>query len=451
MGKPVWNVAVLCLFVASSAWCAGCSSAAGSPDGEAADQGGQTRAHLTRVKTVTPERAKLARTTRQPATVHAYYKAELYAKVTGYVEQVRADIGQRVKAGEVLATISVPELEKLREKQQAVIAQLEADEKRAAAGVAVAKASVEAAQAALEQAQADLATAEAEAKASQIEYDRVKELVERKAVAERLADEALKRYESAQAARQGAQAAVASARADLSVARARLAAAEADLVAATARKAVAAKELEEIEARLAYTTLRAPFDGVVVERHVDPGDLVREGGGAAGADNAPLFVVAQIDRVRVRVVVAENQTPWVNVGDPVTVVVSSMPNKPFRGKVDRIARSLDVSTRTMVVEVDLENPDGRLMPGMYGEATIELESRDNALVLPASAVYYDEQGHSQVFVVDANNKVHAVDVTTGLDDGKRIEIVSGLSDDARVIDAMVGRPQPGEQVLVEND
>ena len=427
--------------------CAGCSTQAtmSAQAEESEDQ------DLVTVKAVSPERTSLSRTTTQPATIHAYYHAEVYAKVSGYLEELNADIGDQVDAGTVLGTIAVPEMVKSREKQEATIRRLQAEEKRAAAEITVAEANIESAQAALEQARADVGGTDAQLKAHGIEYERVNDLVENKAVAARLRDESLERYESAQATKLAAEAAVGSASADLGVARAKLEAARADLDTTRALTDVALKELEELDALMSYATLRSPFEGVVTERHADPGDLIRNAPSSSGPDSPPLFVIAELDKVRVRITVPENQAPWANEGDAVTLVVPALPDRKFEGKIDRIARSLDQSTRTMTVEADLPNPDRVLLPGMYGEATIELDKKAGALILPAGAVRYDEEGNSRVYVVDENNTITVAEVSTGFDDGKRIEILSSLDENARVIDAMVGRLAPGQSVRIQGD
>jgi len=340
--------------------CAACSSQlATSAQAEPSATGGESEQRANDdsvpVRVLSPERTSLRRTTTQPAAVHAYYQAELYAKVGGYLEKLGADIGQEVDAGEVLGTIAVPEMVKSREKQEATIRRLQADEQRAAAQITVAEAQAESARAALEQARAGVSAADAQLKADRSEHERVSNLVENRAVAERLRDESLQRYESAQAAKLGAEAAVVSANAELAVAAAELQAARADLTAARTRTEVAAKELEELDALMAYATLRAPFRGIVTQRNADPGDLIRNAP-SSGPDSPPLFVIAEVDKVRVRITIPESHTPWVDEGDAVTFVAQALPGRPFRGKIDRIARSLDHSTRTMTVEVDLPNP-----------------------------------------------------------------------------------------------
>ncbi|MCH7688948.1 MAG: efflux RND transporter periplasmic adaptor subunit, partial [Planctomycetes bacterium] len=158
---------------------------------------------------------------------------------------------------------------------------------------------------------------------------------------------------------------------------------------------------------------------------------------------------------RVRIAIPENDAPWANVGDPVTLQMRAMPGQTFPGKISRVARALDESTRTMLIEVDLPNADGALLPGMYGEATIILEEIADALVLHAGAVRYNETGDSFVYVVDSVvdnvGTIRIVDVTTGLDDGKQIEITDNLDENDRVVDAMIGRLQAGQKVQVEEE
>ena len=390
---------------------------------------------LVTVKTLSPQKTSLRRTTKQPATIHAYYQAEVYAKVAGYLKQLHVDIGQQVDAGTVLGTIAVPEMVKSSERQQATVDRLRADQKRAEAEITVAEANVESADALLVQAKAQL-------KADEIEYERVRKLAEQRAIAERLRDEALNRYEAAEAA-------VASAKANQRLADAKLKAAGADFDSAEAQTKVAQKQGEELDELIKYATLTAPFKGVVTQRNADPGDLIRNAPTPSRRDSPPLFVIAQLDKVRVCVQVPERDAPWANHGDPATLTFQALPGQSFPGTVSRVAGCLDESTRTMTVEIDLDNPAHKLLPGMFGQATILLEEHDS-LVLPASAVRYDETGRSYVYVIDPDDRVQVVDVTVGLDDGLVIEITAGLTGTERVVDAMLGRLKPGQKVRVQD-
>ncbi len=147
----------------------------------------------------------------------------------------------------------------------------------------------------------------------------------------------------------------------------------------------------------------------------------------------------------------ENDAPAADVGDAAHVTLRAIPGKVFEGKIDRIARGLDPSTRTMLVEIDLPNPDRRLLPGMYGETTIDLDQKPDALTLPAGTVRYDQKGQAFVYVVDDQNQVQIVNITTGLDDGNRIEISDGLKGSERVVAPMIDRLSSGQTVRVQSE
>ncbi len=271
------------------------------------------------VSVVKPERKTLRRTATQPATVSAYYEAEIYAKVAGYLTELKHDIGDEVKAGDVLGIMSVPELDKQKERQQAEVRKLEADEKRAEAEVQVAKSMQTAADSEWKQAQAEVGKSEALVSADRRELVRTRDLVQRQSVADRLLDESQKRFESSEAAQKAAEAAVSSAEARLTVAKSKIAAAEAERDSAQAQTDVARKQLEELQTMIDYATLKAPFAGIVTARNVDLGDLVRNTQTSSAENREPLFSVAQVDTVRVRVQIPENDAPWANAGDAVSI------------------------------------------------------------------------------------------------------------------------------------
>jgi HlyD family secretion protein len=401
------------------------------------------------VTAVAVTRADLTRTTTQPATVHAYFEARVYAKVSGYLKELRVDIGQKVEAGEVLAVIDVPEMAKQCERQQRVITQLEAEERRAQAEVELARANVTAAQAQQDEARANVEKADAQLAADQAECNRVEDLVQRQSLEGRLLDEARARLDAAKAARSAAQAALASAAANVDVYNARVAAADADQATAEAETEVARKQFEELDDMLRYATLTAPFAGVVVQRGVELGDLVRNTQTASDA-REPLFTITQIDQVRVRIAVPEDDAPWADPGDEVAVRLTALSGRPIHGQITRVAHALDPSTRTMLVEMDVQNPDLKLIPGLYGEGTISLEAVAGALVLPAGAVRHTETGDSYVYTVDNAGTVHIASVQTGLDDGNQIQITSGLSEGTQVVNAIIGRLEEGQKVRVRS-
>jgi len=400
------------------------------------------------VDIVTAQQTTMERTTTQPATVHAYYETRVFAKAAGYLAELNVDIGTLVKKGDVLAVLRIPEMAKQRETKLAVIQRLQADERRAAAQVTVAEAGIVSYQAKQEQAKAVVGKADAELAALRVELSRVKDLVKQQAVTDSLQDETQKRHDAAVAQRAAAQAGVTSAEAELALANAQREAAGADLDVAKSETDIARRELDELDELMKYATLTAPFDGVVTQRNVDPGDLARNTQSGSGDAGSPLFLIAKIDQVRVRVAIPEHDVSFANVGDTAEIALQALPDQSLQGTITRVTGVLDEHTRTMMVEIDMPNADGKLRPGMFGQAKITLAPPSNTLTLPANAVRFDEHGNSYVFVVDASNQVAIAEVETGLDSGKHIEITGGLSDDKRVVGPLLRRLKAGQKVTV---
>ena len=341
------------------------------------------------VQTVTPERRDLVRETTQPAIAQAFYSADLGVKVTGYVESVPVDIGDKVNKGQALAVIAAPEMIEQRNA-------LKAEEQELYTGVQA---------------------AEANLTAVESETSRIQDLVRKGSVTNKAGDEA----------------------------RNRLIASQAQVAAAKARVGTAAARLAEIDALIAYATITAPFDGVVTFRAVDPGDLVQAAGGSKGGET--LIRVAQVDKLRVVTHVPESDAVWLDVGDAVELEFDAFPGKVFNGSIARTSGSLNGSTQRMQAEVDLDNRKGQLLPGLYGRAKISLEKKPGALVLPAGAVRFG-QGPSHVYVVNGSTVKHQT-VSIGLDHGEWVEIVSGLSGNEQVVNGMLGRLADGATVTIK--
>ncbi len=402
------------------------------------------------VTLIAAQQTALKQTTTQPASVHADFEAKLQARVSGYLCELRVDIGDEVKANEILARISVPELDRRFEAQQQKVARLRAEAKRAHAGITLAEAELAAAKAEEDQARAQVTKAKAQLTAEQAEFDRVQELVQRNSVASRLLDETRNRREAARAAQQAAQASVTAATSKVRLAEARQVAAAADLETAQAAVGEADKQLAELAAIHDFATIRAPFPGVITARHVDLGDLVQKMDQAGPTPSRPLLKIAKLDKVRVRVSLPENDAVHADTGDSVRIRFRALPGKPRVGNISRTARGLDTATRTMLVEIDLDNPDRDLLPGMYGEATITLSEQQSAMVLPHDVVRYDEQGHAYVFVVDALDTLQSMPIRVGSDDGNLVEIRSGLTGTESVVGPSVQRLRSGQRVRLPN-
>jgi RND family efflux transporter MFP subunit len=187
----------------------------------------------------------------------------------------------------------------------------------------------------------------------------------------------------------------------------------------------------EIEAQMTYATIEAPFDGVVTSRTIDPGDMVYQASSPKGGDQ-PLLRVAKLDVIRVKTSVPERDSAWVDVGDRATVAFDALAGTVFAGEVARISEALDPGTRTMLVEIDLPNDDGRIRPGYYGQTRIVLENREGVLALPTAAVRMDD-GSPHVYVATQDDSARRLRVEIGVNDTDWIEITSGLTGNERVV------------------
>lgn len=435
-------------YILTSAFAVGLALCAGGCRQVSSVANDQARATPVSVDVLSAQPTTMEKTVTQPATVHAYYETRVFAKAAGYLTELNVDIGSTVKAGDVLAVIGIPEMDKQREAKLAVIRRLEANERRADSQLAVAKASTASYQAKLDKTKAEVGKADAELVAARVELDRVKDLVKQQAVANRLEDEARKRFEATTAEKSAAEAAVGSAEAELVLGEAQADAVAADLDVAEAMTDVARRELDELDELIKYAQLVAPFDGIVTQRNVDPGDLVRNTQSGSAADGRPLFVVTKLDQVRVRVAVPERDVPLASVGDRAQITLQALPGQVFEEPIARIAGVLDEQTRTMLVEIDLPNPSGQLRPGMFGQATISLAPPGDTLTLPVNAVRFNEHGDGYVFLVNASNQVEIAEVETGLDNGVHIEITAGLAGGEQVVGPLLRRLKPGQTVHV---
>lgn len=388
------------------------------------------------------------KTTVQPATVHPYFSAEIRSKVSGYVTSIAADIGDYVTAGQTLATLDVPELVMQRDVLQAKLDRARAEESQVDAGIQLAAADVDAAKAKAEQAKSQSESAEATLSGMQAEFDRTKDMVDRQSLQPRMLDEATMKRDSAKAQLNAASSSIAAAYADVTVAEAKQLAAKAAFAAAKADTEVAAKQLAEINVLIAYAKLKAPFAGVVTQRNVDIGDLVDTATNTAAGN--PLLVLHQIDKVRVHIPVPESDAAMVSRGDAIALTFPSFTGETINATVTRVTQSLDPQTRTMMVESEIENADGKLIPGMFGQATITLGGKIAANMLPARSVRFDSTGNAYLYVIGDDDTVSVVSVETGIDDGRSIEVV-GIDAGVRVVDANLTRLASGQKVTLLDD
>jgi RND family efflux transporter MFP subunit len=353
-----------------------------------------------RVEVVRPRRVTVAQRLQTNATLEAFEEADLFAKVSGYLSDVRVDIGDHVKAGQVLAVIDVPEMEK---------------------ELAEAKAQLESKQSSLESARRQLDHYKANITLQEALLRRREELGGAgHFISDRVLDEV---------------------RANAEIAKADLSVAEANRALAANQVDVAAATVEKIKTLLAYTQIVAPFDGVVARRLVNRGDLVQAATATRTTPSAgSLFTVQRIDTIRVFCDVPENDVPHVHIGDPAIVKPSGFDGEPFFGKVTRFSLRLDPETRNMRTEIDLSNPDERLYPGTYAEVSLEMDRRPDALTVPAAAVGSDGDGNFVYTITD--NRITRRAIKIGLTDNGRIEVTAGLSEETPVVATIKGVPPP---------
>lgn len=195
--------------------------------------------------------------------------------------------------------------------------------------------------------------------------------------------------------------------------------------------AKASKHLRDSrKSMLEYTKVSAPFDGTITARFADPGAFIPAATGSA-TQTVPFFTVMDLSTVRVYVSVPQEASLWATNGIPAVLTARELPGREFRGSITRTTTVLDPSTRTLLVEIDLPNPDLVLRPGMFVTVALHLEERPNVLALPPTALVSDKNGKS-VFVVE-NGAVRQVPVKVGLDDGVWVEITEGLQEHMEVV------------------
>jgi len=332
-----------------------------------------------------------------------YQQVDLHAKVSGYIRWIKVDIGDRVRQGEVLAVLEVPELQDQVEGAQAEVRHSQSDITRA---------------------QSEVVSAESTYSAVHAEYTRLEEASKERPglIAEQELDDA--RAKDQQAAAQ-------------------VGVAKASLDAMQQQLGVSRASRSRLETLSRYEQIIAPFTGVVTKRYADAGSLIQ-----AGQDNntqtLPVVQVAESDVLRLRMPVPESDVPYIQVGGDVQVKVNAT-GHTFAGKIIRFSRALDTNTRTMLTEVDVPNHDLSLNPGMYAETTIQLQQKEGTLILPAQAVVQNGD-QSYVLVVDATNHVEKRSVTLGIQTSNRVEITGGLQAGDNVIAAGQMGYQPGEVV-----
>lgn len=415
-----------------------------------ADRGMATAESLDRVTAGLPVRKTLRLFTEQPGRVVAFEETPILSKLPGYVESVHFDIGDRVEKGQLLVQIHAPEYSDQLEQKRGLLGQAEAEIKQAEAALVAAEAAVNSSQAMVLQAEAGIGRTDAEYARWESELERMQQLVAKGSVTPKLADETTSKFEAADAARKEAQASIESAKARQREAEANVLTARADIDAAHAKLKVAQSEIAQAETMVSYTALAAPFDGFVTSRRVDAGHYVQPAG---ASDAEPLMTIANVAKARVFVNIPESEAGWVDAGfedleagDPVTLFSASLPGGKVDSRVTRTSRQLDPQSRTLSVEIDLENRELKLLPGAFVTAKILLEQRDDVLTCPIGAVVKEADSTRCCVVVDG--KIQHRPIELGLRVGDEVEVQSGLDGSETVVFLRAAALQNGQAVEV---
>lgn len=313
-----------------------------------------------------------------PGTAYGFVQSPIYARATGYVHAWYADIGAHVKAGQLLALLDTPELD--RELSQAV-----AQQKQAAAGLALARTTAL----------------------------RWRDLRANDAVSQQDYDNREGQYQQA--------------------------------IANTAAAQANVERLQQLEG---FKRIVAPFDGTVSQRNIDVGDLIVSGNqGAGGSTDKALFMMSQVNPLRVYVQVPQSDTPDIHVGDHIEITQGEFAGRHFDGVITHTAGAIDIATRTLQVEIRVPNPDSQLLPGAY--VLVHIPTRENGrLLVPGNALLFRKEGTS-VAVVRNDNTIDIRAIHIARDLGKTLEVDQGVQSSDRVVlnpgDAM----ESGDHVVVE--
>lgn len=357
---------------------------------------------LPRVAVVAVKPGEATRVLQLPGSVEAITEAVIHARADGYLKRRLVDIGDRVRAGDLLADIESPEL---------------------AEQIQQGEAAAERTRAAVRQAQASLEQARANSQLADVTAGRWATLVEKGVLSRQDGDE----KQSARRARA----------ADLSAAEANIAVADSALHGAEADH----RRLLQLQV---FRQVRAPFDGVVVARYADVGDLVTAG---SSVSVAPLFRVAAVDRLRVQVFVPQGDAGGVRVGQSCDIELRDVPGVRLKGEVTRTAGALDSALRTLQVEIVVDNRDGRVLPGMWASVRIASTRQNPPPLIPSAAFRTGEEG-PRVAVVDEEGVVRLQPVRLGRDTGSLVEVLEGLAPGQRVVTTITDDVVEGARVEV---
>jgi HlyD family secretion protein len=391
------------------------------------------------VKVVHPKKGALERLSTQPGSIQAYESVRLFAKVPGFLKSQNVvtakgerplDIGDRVKSGQPLAVVDVPELESQLKRNKAGIKLALSRVDQMKARVNSAEANLDAAKAAVTRAEAKERSDAAWVRYRSLQFARMEKLFKSNSIEEKLVDEYKDYLDASIQTEFSSKEAVTANKAKVVAGQAKIEETKADVEAAKAEVEVAEAEYEKVHVQVAFAKIYAPFDGVITQRRFFPGDYIRS---ANDGGNEPLLTVERTDLFRVIVQIPDRDVPYTDPGDTAYVQIDALPGEKLPAKVSRIASYEDPQTRLMRVELDLPNPTGKIRHGMYGQVTIVLDPEKELLSIPSSCVVgKTEDGKGMVYAV-RDGHAQRVSVRLGIDNGLRVAVLGGLTNEDDVI------------------
>ena len=334
-----------------------------------------------------------------------FQEIDVMAKVAGYVKKINVDVGDRVQEGQLLALIEVPEM---------------ADDQTRAESM------LNRSQAELARARDELQRAESSHRIAHLSYTRLSEVGKQKAglIAQQEIDDAQSK--------------------DL-VAEAQISAAKSSVSAAEQQVQVSSAEVQKVKTLFEYTRVTAPFSGVVTKRYADTGAMI-QAGISSSTQAMPLIKLSENTLLRLILPVPESAVPTVHVGQQVNVRVPTL-GRSFPGRVARFSEKVSSSTRTMDTEVDVPNPGLILIPGMYAEANLTLDHRNDVLTVPILAADIgSNEASGQVVVVTPENRIEVRKVQLGVQTETKVEVRSGLREGEIVVTGNRANLKSGQEV-----
>jgi RND family efflux transporter MFP subunit len=365
-----------------------------------------------------------------PGNIGAILYTTIYARIDGYLTSRMVDIGDVVKKGQLLAEIDTPTTDQK-------VDQAKADLDEANASLLSSKAQLKESQAKVEQAKAEVEKDKSNVDYAALTAERWQDLVSRGAVSVQSKDEKVRMLDS-----QSSQ--LAANEANVKVAEAAVKASQAQVEVAQAGVKAKTADLRRLKAEVNFKYVVAPFDGVITQRKVDPGALITQG---SQTSNLELFQMAKIDRVRIYVSVPQRVSRYLKPGLTADILVAEYPDRTFLGKVTNVSGALDPNTRTRQTEIQIDNADHALLPGMYANIRLGGVREAPWIRVPGTTVVTRPEG--QFVVVVENDKAHFQKVDIGRDYGDQIEIRTGLKGNEQVVISPSDDLHDGESVQAQ--